>query len=189
MVPPSRAERRKFCSHKCRATWMSENLTGENALRYGKGHTLESRKKMSETKKAQRLVGEKSPHWRGGTYYTRGYRMVKIAALSPEDVLLAEPMKCQNSSRGDYIPEHRLVAARMMGRPLTSDEHVHHMNGKKDDNRPENLEVHSASEHRRTHVEVDREVWQLRKENAELKALLSKFYSEIAHPSGISTSR
>ena len=48
--------------------------------------------------------------------------------------------------------EHRAVAEQKLGRTLVKGEIVHHINGDKFDNRPENLEVMTQSEHIKHHL-------------------------------------
>lgn len=58
-----------------------------------------------------------------------GYVSVKVPK--------GHPMRMANG----YVMEHRLVMAEAIGRPLQKFENVHHINGVKDDNRIENLEL------------------------------------------------
>ena len=58
-------------------------------------------------------------------------------------------MKCPshpNTRKDGWILEHVVVMSEMLGRPLLPGENVHHKNGVRDDNRPENLELWVTSQ-------------------------------------------
>jgi uncharacterized protein (DUF1330 family) len=67
----------------------------------------------------------------------KGYVLVRVA----EGDEIAEAMM----SKQGYVPEHRLAVARALGRPLVGSEQVHHINGRKTDNRLANLELRSTA--------------------------------------------
>ena len=59
-------------------------------------------------------------------------------------VLIYKPEHHRAFSVG-YVPEHILVAEEKLGRPLSDDEDVKHINGNTRDNNPQNLKVVSGS--------------------------------------------
>lgn len=68
----------------------------------------------------------------GGVYEVGGYLRERVY---PDD-----PMASMCDSQG-YVAQHRLAMARHLGRPLSRDETVHHLNGNRKDNRVENLQL------------------------------------------------
>lgn len=78
----------------------------------------------------QIAVHGKSPAWKGGRikHKQQGY------------VLIKTPGHPRSNSQS-YVREHTLVMEAILGRYLLPGENVHHINGVRDDNRPENLEL------------------------------------------------
>ena len=150
--------RRKFCTRKCK-----DRANTRNKNRLGVPHTDEARQKMRDAATGKYLR-ENSSQWKGGTYLAKGYRHVMVEMLPEPQKSLARQM-----TKGRYILEHRAVAAEKLGRPLRRNEIVHHMNGVKDDNRPDNLEVVGRGQHTKEHREVEKELLRLRVENQRLQ--------------------
>ncbi len=84
--------------------------------------------------------GREHPSWKGGRFSTKdGY------------VLLHKP-GYPSSQRDGYIPEHRYVYEQSRGVTLPKGVIVHHINGIKSDNRPENLIATTRSQHQLVHL-------------------------------------
>ena len=123
-------EKREICDLYARG-WTQTNI----AIRF---HAIQS--KISKILVAagaqvrpQWARGERHGSWNGGrTRMGGGYVGVLVDRL--------DPLFCM-ARANNYVPEHRLVMARSLGRPLSKTESVHHINGDKHDNRLENLQL------------------------------------------------
>lgn len=114
---------------------------------------------------------ENNSYWKGGKRIENGY------------LFLYMPDHHKAKSNG-YVRYHDIVAEKMIGRELRwygpadpRSEIVHHINGNKLDNQPENLLVLSPSQHFKIHSAVSKEsvdevllerIRELEKENKEL---------------------
>ena len=118
-----------YCSYSC----------SKSGIKLTKLHI----KNISLSKK-----GEKNPMWNGGKPFvnTQGYVMIK-------------DVKNLMANCDGRVLEHRLVMSEFLGRSLTKDEVVHHKNHNRSDNRLENLELLSRSNHSKHHIRATNKNW------------------------------
>jgi hypothetical protein len=133
--PPSPGEAPSgLCECGCGATTSIAAYT-DRGRRYFKGYPVPRLPGHGDQGR-----GKDSHSWRGGVVRTStGY------------VLEHRPDHPHADSYG-YVRQHRLVVEQTIGRVLLPTEHVHHINGIKDDNRPENLIALTKAAHNAEHA-------------------------------------
>jgi hypothetical protein len=90
-------------------------------------------------------------------------KMGRMIKKNPEDrrwyndgyVYCYNPTHLKAIGKG-YVGEHILILEKKIGRLLTADECAHHINGIRNDNKPENLMVMTHEEHNKHHNPMTR---------------------------------
>lgn len=135
------SEDTRFCSLVCTNAWQSRNRVKLTCQTCGKEFERSPSVAARQTHCSMRCKANDVARPVGRTHNGRPVRYDHAGY-----VLVWEPEHPNKTLKG-WQGEHRLVAEAVLGRILKSDEHVHHINGIKDDNRPENLQVMDALDH------------------------------------------
>lgn len=102
----------------------SKMMSGKNHPLYGTHPSTETIKKLIQSHKGKN-TGPQNHNWKGGiSKTTQGY---------------IEQMLSFPTTKRRYRLQHRLIVEVIIGRRLLRKESVHHVNGIKSDNRPQNL--------------------------------------------------
>ena len=146
LVHPYRKDTAKYCGHKCYSEAAkaggvykgeaNHNWKGGGVLRtcelcgasfiaktanVGRGFAKYCSAECRAAGVGQKQRGSNSPHWKGGGVDKQGYWRLAL------------------NGRGSRNREHRIVAAILLGRPLNPKEVVHHIDGNRLNNNPENI--------------------------------------------------
>lgn len=121
---------------------LNKKLADRNELgQFVAEHNVSESNKEILRKIMKGKVAKDARHWKEGKYKnSKGYIMVYSGIR-------------EGANKSGYTPEHRIVAESFLGRKLSKNEVIHHINGIRDDNVPENLWVYDRREHRRVHNE------------------------------------
>lgn len=142
----------KFCSPVCQhGTNKCEHCHAEFVRRPAAGKQAKAAKDNRYCSRSCRWADVRSRVNYGR--YVNGDGYVTIEVQGNRDINSQGYVRVNQGRGRKRVLEHRLVMEKLLGRELYPNENVHHINGIKHDNRPENLELWLVRQPKRQHVE------------------------------------
>lgn len=144
-------KRKNFCSSLCKGKFFYKIKGKERFKKYGKGSGICIRcgKKFRKTQQGQKYCSNDCAH-KARKKYLNIPDCLENADRKLDKTIGYVRIYCPMHKKANtwgYVYEHILVAEQTIKRELLSDEVVHHKNGIRWDNRPENLQVMTKYEH------------------------------------------
>jgi hypothetical protein len=183
---------RKTCSKECYCELVSRNTTGVNNPRFSHGKHIEanlciecgckidyrstrcnkcigpirgeSRKGSSHTEVAKQKIGRASSAKFTDNYIEEHYRSKRRGKKrkAVNGYILIKDYEHPNRNCHNDVMEHIKIMSDHLGRPIKNEEIIHHINGKRDDNRLENLYLYpDHSSHMRGHATINKLIAEL----------------------------
>ena len=129
-----RADGNNFCGEECYWEWRSENKSVQEHMKEIASDGITGWSEDQLENLSERMTGPSNPSWKGGVTYKNG------KGNYDDTVLVKCPEKFSEMARKNgYVLEHRLKMAKEIGRPLKSEEVVHHIDHDPQNNDIENL--------------------------------------------------
>ena len=139
--------KQKYCGRDCyyqmkrirhdRVNWTPEMRDRMSKAYMGKGNPMYGVENWAKGKKRPEITGNLHAHWKGGYWINEdGYKVIQNEV----------------ETQGHKLFEHRKVMEKFLGRKLLSSELIHHINHNKLDNRINNLQIVTRSEHPKIHA-------------------------------------
>src|ERR1043165_42069 len=135
VIEKSHIDKHGCVCYKCRCKCGNIHVAKGHNLTRGTVKSCGCYRSTLAIERTRNKLGINSPAWKGGkTTNADGYVMV----YAPNHT---------NATANGRVMEHRLVMEKIIGRALKKNETVHHRNGNRADNRPENLELWAKITH------------------------------------------